>query len=362
MASISAGAVLGAVRDAGRSSRRAARELRQSSLQAAYRVQQGCLRHGILGAHRLLRGLAGGQAPDAQALAALEREYARLLERDLANVAAGLYPAALLFQLPLLDYARTLPRFLADLPRTVLRQRRGAFDDLPEDVDRARFPAYFRRTFHWQTDGYLSRRSAGLYDFEVELVFLGCADVMRRQVIPPIARFARRRRRLRVLDVGCGTGRTLHQLAAALPGQAFSGVDLSPYYLERARELLARVPEVTLLAEKAEKLPFRDAWFDVVTSTYLLHELPRRARREALSEMARVLRPGGLLVLEDSAQLAEADDLAFFLETFASQMHEPFYRDYVRDDLRALVEAAGLEPAGVERAWLSKVVSARKPA
>jgi hypothetical protein len=43
-------------------------------------------------------------------------------------------------------------------------------------------------------------------------------------------------------------------------------------------------------------------------------------------------------------------------------MHEPFYRDYVRDDLRALVEGAGLEPGGVERAWLSKVVSARKPA
>jgi hypothetical protein len=75
-----------------------------------------------------------------------------------------------------------------------------------------------------------------------------------------------------------------------------------------------------------------------------------------------VLRPGGLLVLEDSAQLAEAADLAFFLETFASEMHEPFYRDYVRDDLRALVEGAGLEPGGVERAWLSKVVSARKPA
>jgi ubiquinone/menaquinone biosynthesis C-methylase UbiE len=240
------------------------------------------------------------------------------------------------------------------------RSRRGDYRDLPEAADPRRYPAYFRRNFHWQTDGYLSERSARIYDLSVEFLFMGCADVMRRQVIPPLARFARgqRRRPLRILDVGCGTGRTLAQIAAALPGHRYFGVDLSPYYVEAAREKLTHVPEVTLVAENAEALPYRDDYFDAVTSVYLFHELPRRARRRVMAEAARVLRPGGLLVVEDSAQLAEARDLAFFLSGFAAQVHEPFYRDYLRDDLAGLVAEAGLSVAGVQRAWLSKVVTA----
>jgi ubiquinone/menaquinone biosynthesis C-methylase UbiE len=330
---------------------------------AAYHTQQASLRFPLLAAHAGLRlATARGKQPAPEDLRALQRAYFGLLEKDLRNAEAGLYPRSLLFQIPLTSYARKLPRLLTDLPRTYLRFRRRNYRDLPDDVDVARYPAYFRRTFHWQTDGYLSRRSAELYDLSVEFLFLGCADVMRRQVIPPLARVARRARgrRLRILDVGCGTGRTLAQIAAALPGHQYVGVDLSPFYLETARKELANVAEVTLLADNAEKLPFRDGYFDAVTSVYLFHELPRRARRRVAHEMARVLRPGGSLVVEDSAQLAEASDLAFFLDGFAGDMHEPFYRDYVRDDLAGILAEAGLEVAPAERCWLSKVVAAKK--
>jgi ubiquinone/menaquinone biosynthesis C-methylase UbiE len=330
---------------------------------AAYRAQQSSLRAPLLLAHAGLRTVAGRSVdPRSTELRALQSRYFELLERDLQHVESGLYPASLLFQIPLVDYARTLPRFLADLPRTYLRFLRKDHRDIPADTDTGRYPAYFRRTFHWQTDGYLSRRSAELYDLSVEVLFLGCADVMRRQVIPPISRFARQRsgRCLRIADVACGTGRGLAQIAAALPGHRYFGIDLSPFYLEAARRQLASVPEVTLIAENAETLPFRDGYFDVVTSTYLLHELPRKSRRRAVDEMVRVLRPGGLLVIEDSAQLVESSDLGVFLEGFAREMHEPFYRDYVRDDIEAIIEKAGLEAGPTERAWLSKVVSGRK--
>lgn len=332
---------------------------------AAYRAQHASFRYSLLAAHRVLRKLARQRLePDPSSVAALQQRYEELLARDMRNAEQGLYPESLLFQIPLVDYAVALPRLLLDIPRTYLRFRRRDWRDVPDDLDLRRYPAYFRRTFHWQTDGYLSRRSAELYDVSVEFLFMGCADVMRRQVIPPMMRFAKqhRRRPLRILDVACGTGRSLAQIAEALPGNQLFGVDMSPFYLGAAREQLRGVPEVSLVTENAEKLPYRDEYFDVVTSTYLFHELPRRARRAVMGELHRVLRPGGLLVLEDSAQLAEARDLGFFLEGFATQMHEPFYRDYVRDDLAAVASDAGFAVGRTERAWLAKVVSARRPA
>lgn len=337
--------------------------LARPARRAAYHAQQASFRYSLLAAHTVLRSLGrGGETPDPKAVEAFRGQYESLLERDVRNAERGLYPSSLLFQIPVAGYARALPRFLADIPRSVLRARRGDYRELPDDASPRSYPAYFRRTFHWQTDGYLSRHSAEIYDLSVEFLFMGCADVMRRQVIPPITRAARKSKRpLRILDVACGTGRTLSQLAAAVPASRLFGVDLSPYYLESARELLSDVPGVSLVAENAESLPFRDAYFDVVTSTYLFHELPRKARRQVMGEVRRVLRPGGLLVLEDSAQLAEAEDLSPFLEGFAAQMHEPFYRDYVRDDLASVVQGAGLAVEGTERAWLAKVVTARRP-
>ena len=335
------------------------------ALERVYRTQQAAIRRPLVASHALLRWVGRSRrAPPDTAIEALRREYDALLERDLGNARQGFYPPSLLFSIPWLQHARRLPHFFADMPRVVSRSRRGDFEDVP-DTGTREFPRYFRRTFHWQTDGYLSRRSARLYDVSVEFLFLGCADVMRRQVIPPMVRFAGSQaetgRPLRILDVGCGTGRTLAQIAAALPDAQRFGLDLSPWYLEEARSRLVDVPELSLVCEGAESLPFRDDYFDIVTSVFLFHELPRRVRRRVMAEMARVLRPGGLLVIADSAQLAEARDLAPFLRSFAAMMHEPYYAGYLRDDLEGICAEAGLEVQATERAWLSKVVTGRAP-
>lgn len=333
----------------------------------AYHAQQWSLRVPLAtlrAATLALSPHAREQGPDAEARAAFERRYQALLERDLANVEAGLYPRALLFQLPLGTYAWRLPRLLADIPFVLQRVWRKDYRALPEDVDVERYPPYFRRTFHWQTDGYLSRRSAELYDVGVELLFAGTADVMRRQVIPPISRAlaaGELPRDARLLDLGCGTGRTLAQIAVAHPRLRLSALDLSPYYLQAARAALADVPDVSFVAENAEHLPFRDGHFGVVTSVYLFHELPRAARRRVLAEAYRVLAPGGLFVVEDSIQHAESGELAFFMGRFATEFHEPFYRDYLEDDLAAAMTAAGFRVVSVEPHYVAKVFVARKP-
>jgi ubiquinone/menaquinone biosynthesis C-methylase UbiE len=290
----------------------------------------------------------------------LQRRRHELHRTDLANVEAGMYPRELLFDIPTRRYLRDLPRLLADARHVVKRKHDNNYKDIPA-VDKDRFPPYYRRTFHWQSGGYFSEFSAQVYELGVELLFRGTADVMRRQIIPPITRWlAANPGDARLLDVGCGTGRTLHQLAAAHPNLRLHGADMSPAYIKQARKRLLDLDEVTLAAENAEALPWADGTFDVVTSVYMFHELPRNARRNVMRELFRVVRPGGLVVLEDSAQLSESGFLEPVLRGFAAEFHEPFYADYLEDDLADILREVGFTNVQTEAHLVAKVVIATR--
>jgi ubiquinone/menaquinone biosynthesis C-methylase UbiE len=291
----------------------------------------------------------------------LQRRRHELHRTDLANVEAGLYPRELLFDIPTRRYLRDLPKLLADARHVVKRKHANNFKDIPA-VDKDRFPPYYRRTFHWQSGGYFSEFSAQVYELGVELLFRGTADVMRRQIIPPITRWlAANPGDARLLDVGCGTGRTLHQLAAAHPHLRLHGADMSPAYIKQARKRLLDVDEVTLAAENAEALPWADGTFDIVTSVYMFHELPRNARRNVMRELFRVVRPGGLVVIEDSAQLSESGFLEPVLRGFPAEFHEPFYADYLEDDLADILREVGFTAVRTEAHLVAKVVIATRP-
>ena len=299
------------------------------------------------------------QRVDAVLLGVLQRRYDALLERDLDNAARGYYPRALLYQFPLLGYLRELPEALVDLPRFLWRRYRGRHDDLPRGIDRRRYPRYYLRTFHWQTDGWLSERSARLYDASVEFLFGGTADVMRRMAIPPVVDAVRGQARPRVLDLACGTGRFLLQLHHALPHAQLYGVDMSGPYLQRAGELLAGTG-TSLITDNAEALPLADEQFDAVTSVFLFHELPADARRRVMREAWRVLVPGGRCVVCDSAQLADSAELESVLQRFPAVYHEPYFKGYLRDDLAGVMAECGFDVEHSAPHLVSKVVVGRK--
>jgi SAM-dependent methyltransferase len=103
-------------------------------------------------------------------------------------------------------------------------------------------------------------------------------------LLPPVAG-------RRVLDAGCGTGRTSAWLVGQ--GAELVGVDASPEMVSRARE---RLPSATFaIADLADPLPFEDGVFDLAVASLVMHYL--RDWVAPLSELRRVLRPGGAFVL-----------------------------------------------------------------
>ena len=342
------------------------RELSRRFYVSSRTARAGAIRLAYLAySATLSRGVSLTAAPEV--VQSLKRRMEQLLEEDWRDAEAGLYPHALIESLPWREYAGVAPRLLADLPRARSRILREDFNDLPAEAEPGRYPRYYARNFHYQTEGYLGHTSAALYDLQVELLFGGTADAMRRRLIPPVVRFARaqgysRARPMRVLDVACGTGHLLSMLGAALPGEArFTGLDLSPHYIARARETLSRELDVSLVCDNAERLPFLDRHFDAVTNLFLLHEVPSDVRARVLSEMARVVRPGGLLVVADSIQLADAPELSKEILAFPDRFHEPYYAGYVKDDLGARVRAAGLQVLEEKLGFLTKIVTAERP-
>ena len=286
----------------------------------------------------------------------------KLFERDYANIQAGFYKAPEdLIPNPLELSFKTL-RVFKDLIEVRRRFKNKTVKEFTDPEATKGLPNYFTQTFHYQSDGYLSDESAELYDHQVEMVFGGGADAMRRQALVPIHKWIQSHSAkatnepIRILDVACGTGRFIGDLMRNFTNLHVTGLDLSPHYLKIARQKLSELRHVDFVEANGESTPFKDASFDVVTNIYLFHELPRRVRSIVATEMARVLKPGGQLIFVDSIQLADKPEYAGSLRLFPQTYHEPYYGDYVEQDLVALFKETGLQLVSQELAFFSKIL------
>ena len=127
-------------------------------------------------------------------------------------------------------------------------------------------------------------------------------DFSRRHVLDaPMLALARGRGFRTALDIGCGEGRFCRMLAAE--GIATTGIDPTLRLLDAAR---ARDPQGSYLQARAEALPFADASFDLAVSYLTLIDIDDYAA--AIAEMARVLRPGGSLLIANLNSFSTAGD------------------------------------------------------
>jgi ubiquinone/menaquinone biosynthesis C-methylase UbiE len=160
----------------------------------------------------------------------------------------------------------------------------------------------------------------------------------------------------RLLDVGCGTGAAV-RAAAEIVDRAV-GVDLSPKMLTQARERAAGLTAVEFVEGDSENLPFGEGEFTAVLCTTSLHHYPRP--EAAAREMARVLTPGGRVVIGDGTSDAVVMKVADLLCRRFEAGHVRFHRV---EELRRLLQDAGLEGTEARSVWrgVYGLALARKP-
>lgn len=138
-----------------------------------------------------------------------------------------------------------------------------------------------------------------------------------------------------VADVGTGTGFVIQGLAPRV-AQVY-GFDESPEMLDAAQRNLAAFNNVELREARGDRLPLPDGSLDAVFGNMYLHHAPDPAA--AITEMARLLRPGGKLVLTD----LDAHDQAWMQKEMADR-----WLGFERDDVRAWFSLAGLSDIRVD--------------
>lgn len=229
------------------------------------------------------RARIGARVPDRRRLYS---DMATLFLQDLTNVESGIYPLPADHDGSLTAFFRRSRLFFEDLPEIHRRRERNAYHEVLNKETIGTRPRYYLQNFHFQSGGWMTEASAERYDTQVEVLLNGSANAMRRQALPPLhAAFAGRdKRKLSLIDIGCGTGRFLDFLKQAWPRLPVLGLDMSEAYIKHARRHLKRWSRIGLMVGNAEAIPVPDASQDAVTRSFLISRIaaqgaPRRDER-----------------------------------------------------------------------------------
>jgi ubiquinone/menaquinone biosynthesis C-methylase UbiE len=188
-----------------------------------------------------------------------------------------------------------------------------------------------------QTEGRLVRW-ASHYDFLINLMTLGQISRLRQKTVD----LAQLQEGEKVLDVGCGTGAVTIPAKKKVGSNGTAvGIDPDPAMIAVARRKMNRGNlEIDFRVGVIEALSFPDATFDAVTSSLMMHHLPDHLRSKGLSEIFRVLKPGGRLLI---AEMRRPTGSAFKKFFTAVILHHGHVVEFGLQDLPELLKAAGFE-------------------
>lgn len=294
----------------------------------------------IIATRRLLGLRPGGkQGPPKEHRRELHREIVKMVNEERDLIESGLLSPRLLVPGGAREHARRYFDVLMDSLEVASRIRTRqtkTFSDSSKEYLKS-VPDYYARNFHFQTDGYLSPKSAELYDHQTEILFMGTLGLMRRLLMADLLRLVHAHPvPPEVLELGSGAGETSEILLRSAPVGTLTCVDLSEPYLNHARKRLQDFPQTQFTRGDGAEVNLGKK-FDFVFSAFCLHEMPEDIRRKFIANAMNHLRPGGHLLLIDSIQMDDRPEFNWALEQFPKDFHEPFYKNYIQTPLTDLI-------------------------
>jgi ubiquinone/menaquinone biosynthesis C-methylase UbiE len=208
-------------------------------------------------------------------------------------------------------------------------------------------PSWYTDTdIHVQPGSFFSHDlSAFVYEFGARIVMLRDNDGYKFHTLFAQTALPERPDASRVVDVGCGFGKSTRPLALRYPRAEVIGIDLAAPGLRLAH---AEAEHLGLAIHyrqgDARSTGLTDGSADVVTGTMVLHEMPSQAIVETISEAARVVKPGGEIHFLEFMLTGDPVRDATVIE-HAERNNEPFFRHLFATDTVAACQAAGLTDA-----------------
>jgi SAM-dependent methyltransferase len=206
------------------------------------------------------------------------------------------------------------------------------------------YPSYLI-DYHLQEGGYHGDELAGyVYHFGTKIFWVGYndRDQAKEAIVEGVAAPADGVVH-RLIDLGCSVGQSTTAFKKRFPDAEVWGVDVAEPVVRYAHRRAMRMGiDIRFAQEAAEDLSFPDDSVDLVFASLLFHEVPVPVGQAIVRQVARVLRPGGLLVINDiNPDLLKGDEWDEYNRWWdTTQNAEPYEYEFLRSDFVSCLEAA----------------------
>lgn len=215
---------------------------------------------------------------------------------------------------------------------------------------------YFKRNYHYQTNGYFTYQSAICYDHQIELLFFGTAHIMRKVAYSTLKHFLNEN--AKVLEFGAGTGTSGNQFKQLFKDTTLDLLEPSKAYLDFARQSYSsKFHEIfPSFIEKFES----DKKYDCIFSCFVMHEIPVNIWLQLIDKIKNSLTTDGLLLIIDSQQNNDRPEHQFALDLFAEDFYEPYFVEYRENSLEDFFTHNGFKLLNKEEVLFSKALIFKK--
>ncbi len=211
-------------------------------------------------------------------------------------------------------------------------------------------PKYARREIHLQPGGYTDDPLGGfVFHYGTKVFYLGGnnQDELHVEVAKKAAE-PKDKSVNRILDLGCSIGQATIAMKQQYPEAEVWGLDVGLPLLQYGHmRAVERGIDVNFAHGLAEEMSFDDGAFDMVVAFILFHEVPTGVMKKIISEVHRVLRPGGVFTVYDFPNNSQnsAPGFRFLIDYDSRDNCEPYSPGFVASDFPGLLEAQGFELA-----------------